>query len=294
MQIRWLQTFVISAKYENYRVAAEKLFIAQPTITVHIQHLEETLGCKLFKRNGRNISLTESGKHYLPYAQRILDSYNDGLESLSSWQQGYKRKLTLAVSPLIAASILSYVIKEFMKEHPHIEVGIQVAESNEISSLVYEQKADLGISRMSAIHPGLDCRTLYKDPIIAVAAHDGGDSETSPPIELKELLRNEVLLTHNHPLYWDDLISRVRMVEPAVRTMVVTQVNVTKRFIEEGIGFSFLPHSSVKRELIEGRILEMHTGRLELPVAYTYLIQKEATEEIEQFITFINRYHFGS
>ncbi|MCF6409328.1 LysR family transcriptional regulator [Pseudalkalibacillus salsuginis] len=294
MHIRWLQTFVIAAKYENYRLASEKLFIAQPTVTVHIQHLEEALGCKLFKKNGRNISLTESGKHFLPYAQQILDSYNGGLESLSNWQQGYERKLTIAVSPLIAASILSYVIKAFMKEHPHIEVGIQVAESNEISSLVYEQKADLGISRMSAIHPGLECKALYKDPIIAVSAHDGGDSETSPPIELKELLRNDVLLTHNHPLYWDDLISRIRMIEPAVRTMSVTQVNVTKRFIEEGIGFSFLPQSTVKRELLEGRILEVHAGMLELPVAYTYLIQKETTEEMERFITFINQYHFGS
>ncbi|WP_261132318.1 LysR family transcriptional regulator [Bacillus sp. Marseille-Q3570] len=294
MQIRWLQTFVIAAKYENYRVASEKLYISQPTITVHIHHLEEELGCKLFKKNGRNISLTESGKHYLPFAHAMLRSFNDGLESLSSWQQGYERKLTLAVSPLIAASILSYIVKEFMNEHPHIEVGIQVAESNEISSLVYEQKADLGISRTSAIHPGLHCVTLYEDPVITVAAHDGGDSETSPPIELHELLRHGMLLTHNHPLYWDDLISRVRMLEPTVRTMVVTQVNVAKRFIEEGIGFSFLPRSSVNRELLEGRILEIHTDALQLPIAHTYLIQKDTNEEIQQFIGFINRYYLGA
>ncbi|MGP4081430.1 LysR family transcriptional regulator [Pseudalkalibacillus sp. R45] len=294
MQIRWLQTFVIAAKYENYRVASEKLFISQPTITVHIHHLEEGLGCKLFKKNGRNISLTESGKHYLPFAHAMLRSFNDGMESLSSWQQGYERKLTLAVSPLIAASILSYVVKEFMNEHPHIEVGIQVAESNEISSLVYEQKADLGISRTKAIHPGLHCVTLYEDPVITVAAHDGGDSETSPPIELQELLSQDVLLTHNHPLYWDDLVSRVRMLQPSVRTMVVTQVNVAKRFIEEGIGFSFLPRSSVKRELLEGRILEIHTDALQLPIAHTYLIQKDTNEEIQQFIEFINRYHLGA
>lgn len=294
MQIRWLQTFVTAAKYENYRLTSERLYISQPTVTVHIGQLEETLGCQLFQKSGRNIALTDSGKHFLPHAERILLEYHDGLHSLSSWQQGYARKMTIAVSPLIAASILSYIVKEFMKNHPHIEVVIQVVDSDEIGELVERKDAQLGISRMKAIQPSLTSEILYEDPVTLVVPHDGGDNDSSPPIELKELLQNEVLLTHNHPLYWDDLITAVRKIEPHVRTMVVSQVNVTKRFIEEGIGFSFLPMSAVKREILEGRVLEVFTHELDLPIAHTYLIQKDSNQETRQFIDFVSRYHLGS
>lgn len=294
MQIRWLQTFIMAAKSENYRLTSERLFISQPTVTVHIQQLEQTLGCRLFRKSGRNISLTESGKHFLPHAEKILEQYTTGLQSLSSWQQGYERKLTIAVSPLVAASILSHIVKAFMNAHPHIEVVIQVIDSVDIGAYVERGEAQLGISRVKAMQNGIFCETLYEDPVILVAPHDGGDDETSPPIDFHDLLRSQVILTHNHPLYWDDLLTSLRQINPQVRTMIVSHVNVTKRFIEEGIGFSFLPVTSVKREILEGRVLEVQTGELKLPIAHTYLIQKDRTEETKQFIEFVGQYYIGT
>ncbi|WP_257352013.1 LysR family transcriptional regulator [Pseudalkalibacillus decolorationis] len=293
MQINWLRTFIVAAECENFRLASEKLFISQPTVTVHIHHLEQVLGIKLFEKNGRNIELTPAGKHYIYHAKKVVQGYNQGLQSLSSWQQGYDRKLTLAVSPLIASSILSYIVKRFMERFPQIEVVVQVYESQEIGNKVMLGDANLGISRIKPIQPELTCEALYEDPVILIAQHDGGDPESSPPIELNDLLRNDVLLTHNHPLYWDDLLTGVRSIYPHLRTMVVSQVHVTKRFIEEGIGFSFLPRSSVRRELLEGRVLEVHTQDVRLPMTYTYLVQKDQSEEVQQFIEFVSRYYLG-
>ncbi|HET7616359.1 MAG TPA: LysR family transcriptional regulator, partial [Bacillales bacterium] len=70
MDIRWLRTFVTAAELENFRHTSEKLYMAQPTVTVHIHHLEERLGAQLFERSGRNIILSEAGKQFLPYARR--------------------------------------------------------------------------------------------------------------------------------------------------------------------------------------------------------------------------------
>lgn len=54
--------------------------------------------------------------------------------------------------------------------------------------------------------------------------------------------------------------------------MVVTQVDVTKRLIEEGLGVSFLPLSAVWRELQERRLWQVPTPGLELPTAATYVV----------------------
>ncbi|EQD62688.1 hypothetical protein B1A_09443, partial [mine drainage metagenome] len=54
-----------------------------------------------------------------------------------------------------------------------------------------------------------------------------------------------------HPGYWNDLLQRLEDEGIHPRTMPVTQVELTKRFVEEGLGVSFLPERSVRRELLE-------------------------------------------
>ena len=53
MDIKWMKTFIVAAKYENFRKASEELFLTQPAITKHIKRLEEHLNIQLFERNGK-------------------------------------------------------------------------------------------------------------------------------------------------------------------------------------------------------------------------------------------------
>lgn len=289
MDIKWLRTFVIAAQYENFRQTAEVLFLAQPTVTIHIKHLEEVIGTALFERTGRNIILTTAGHRFLPHAKLMLDSFDKGVHDLQSWKQGYDRKLTLAVSPLIASSILPSIIRRFISSYPEIEVVVQVMDSVEIGESVSKGISDLGLSRMLPSQSELFSKMLYKDPVILVAPHDGGDIETSLPLDLEEVLQVQMLLINNHPGYWDDLLAELRKHNYRLRTMVVSQVNITKRFIEEGLGVSFLPRSTIRRELMEGRLLEVHTQEIHLPIAATYIVKRKETPEVTAFSTFLDQ-----
>lgn len=53
MEIKWLKTFVVAAKYENLRKASEELYVTQPAVTKHIKRLENELHVELFERKGR-------------------------------------------------------------------------------------------------------------------------------------------------------------------------------------------------------------------------------------------------
>lgn len=290
MDIRWIKTFVIAAKYENYRLAAERLYLAQPTVTMHIQHLEKEMGIKLFEKVGRNVQLTRAGHRFLPNARQLLDSYRNSMTELKNWQQGYEKKLVLAVSPLIAGSILPFILQQFMKNYPSVNVVIMVMESNEIGEAISTGKADFGLSRMKPIQSDVTSYSLYKDPVILVAPHTDGDWE-SPPPDIDYLFEQFALFTHNHPVYWDDLLTEIRSFYPAARTMVITQSVVTVRFIEEGLGFSFLPRSSVQRELLEGRLLEVDIPFLQMPEASTYVVKKYEIQEAELFETFLKDFY---
>ncbi|WP_096187190.1 LysR family transcriptional regulator [Evansella halocellulosilytica] len=284
MNVNWIRTFVTAAKYENFYQTSEALYLSQPTVTVHIKQLEKELGVPLFIRKGRNVALSSYGREFLQHAHAMMETLDDGVTHIERMRQGYNKTLTIAVSPLIASTYLPYWIKKFMKLHREVEVIVRVMESTFISEEVAQGLADLGLSRMESRVLGLTCEKIYEEPVKIVAPHDGGDLESSPPIELDDMIYREVLLTHNHPEYWDTLLIELKSLYRTMRTMKVSQVHVTKRFIEEGIGFSILPRSTVKRELAEGRLLEVEEKNLSLPKAATYVMSKHESEETSDFI----------
>ncbi|CAH2716924.1 HTH-type transcriptional regulator CysL [Neobacillus rhizosphaerae] len=291
MEFQWLNTFITAADCGNFRRTAELLYISQPSVTVHIKQLEKELGTPLFNRVGKKIKLTEEGKRYLVHAKRLLEVYQRGLEDLSSFSQGYTRKLSLGISPLIADTILPYVLKSYTNQYPEVEISIKIIESVDIEQAVLREEIDLGLSCLNSSYPSLICELLYNDRVILVAPHDGRDAESAPPLDEEEVLTTNYLLTHNHPGYWDLLCRLVKSKYPSVRMMKVSQVHITKRFIVEGLGVSFLPTSTVRRELLEGRLLEINCESINLPEANTYAIMKYDHSKQKEFLKFISNYH---
>lgn len=290
MDLQWLNTFITAADCGNFRRTAEILYISQPSVTVHIKQLEKELGAELFQRDGKKIKLTEEGRRYLVHAKRLIEVYQSGIEDMHSLSQGYNAKLSLAISPLIADTILPYVLKSYTRQYPEVEISVKIIESVDIEQAILKEEVDIGLSCLSSSHPHLICQLLSNDHVILVAPHDGRDSESAPPLDEEELLTTNYLLTHNHPAYWESLCSLVKRKYPGTRMMRVSQIHITKRFIIEGLGISFLPSATVRRELLEGRLLEVNCQTISLPEANTYAIMKFDHSIQKEFLKFISNY----
>ncbi|WP_423801025.1 LysR family transcriptional regulator [Neobacillus sp. SAB-20_R2A] len=290
MEFQWLNTFITAADCGNFRRTAEILYISQPSVTVHIKQLEQELGIQLFDRDGKKVKLTEAGRRYLVHAKKLIEVYQGGLEDIHSFSQGYTTKFSIAISPLIADTILPYVLKSYTNKHPEVEISVKIIESVGIEDAVFREEVDIGLSCLHSLHPELISELLYRDRVMLVAPHDGRDSETAPPLDEEEVLTSNYLLTHNHPGYWDGLCYAIKTKYPKVRMMKVSQVHITKRFIVEGLGVSFLPTSTVRRELLEGRLLEVDCQTIHLPEANTYAIMKYDHSKQKEFLEFISNY----
>src|SRR3954464_3671669 len=168
MDIKWIKTFMVAAKYENFRKISEELFLTQPAITKHIKRLEENLNIQLFERNGKTIALTSAGYNFLPHAREIIMKYEKGLGEFESWKQGYKRKLIIATAPQIASSILPSILRSFIDQNPDIEVFINVLKSYEIGEEISAGRADLGLTRIKPIQTNIDCHIIHEEPVILV------------------------------------------------------------------------------------------------------------------------------
>ncbi len=75
--------------------------------------------------------------------------------------------------------------------------------------------------------------------------------------------------------------------------MKVSQSHIVKRFIQNGLGISFLPHSIVRRELLEGRLMKVPFDLFELPKVTTYVLVKKQDDLEKEFIRLLSTHYFG-
>ena len=75
MLFRQLECFLAVARLGNLSRAAEEMYLTQPTLTARLKALEEELGDPLFVRTSRGMRVTEAGREFLPYAERIVGGF---------------------------------------------------------------------------------------------------------------------------------------------------------------------------------------------------------------------------
>ncbi len=86
MELLQLRYFRTAAQLENFSKAAEQHMIPQSAISKTIRKLEEELGCELFHRQGKRISLNENGKQFLARVDAALENLDTGITELQPKQ----------------------------------------------------------------------------------------------------------------------------------------------------------------------------------------------------------------
>ncbi|MEN2766241.1 LysR family transcriptional regulator [Ornithinibacillus xuwenensis] len=292
MDIRTIRTFLLAAEHENYREVAERLFITQPAVTFQIRQLEKDLGGKLFMKDGRNIVLTEFGRLFYQECVEIVSQFDKSIHRMNQFKQGFHKLLRVGISPLFADTILPTIIHRYIEGNPNVEITIKIMESSEISQHIEKGIIDIGLSCL----PGsslVETIQFHEEDVSFVTRHDGYDSESGPVLDAMNLLENNLLFTDNHPVYWNSLTEQLSAKIPSLRTMQVNQSYITKRFVLEGIGVSFLPKSIITRELMEGRLLEVPIDFMTVPTASMYLVYKNKQQLDSEFASYIMNFHYS-
>ncbi|WP_134704755.1 LysR family transcriptional regulator [Ammoniphilus sp. YIM 78166] len=289
MELSWLNTFITAAEEGNFRKTAERLHLAQSTVTLHIQNLEDELETQLFDRVGRSVQLNPTGLGFLEYAKTIMETYNGSVEYVARRLQGYQETIKISVSTLVATTYLPRWIREFRKVSPETEFTIEVTDSRSVVASVINQECDIGIGRIPAVQEQLESIELYNDPIVLVGPHGVG-VRNEREVSTNDIFRENLLFTNNHPIYWDDLLFQLRRHVSNVRTMKVNKVHVSIEWIKEGMGISFLPLTTVKDQIEKGNIDLIPFPYFSLPSAHTYLLtRKNQNQTINSFIELISR-----
>lgn len=120
MNLFYLRYFVALAHIQHYTKAAEKLCIAQPSLSHAIAQMEKELGVPLFEKTGRKTTLTRFGEEFLICAEHTLSTLDAGVESIQRSARG-EGLIRFGLLRTLGVDFVPRFAAEFLKEHSNLE-----------------------------------------------------------------------------------------------------------------------------------------------------------------------------
>lgn len=171
-----LEAFIAVAEEESFGAAADRIRVAQSTVSARVKELEATLGQRLFSRTSRRVSLSPAGETALPKARAALaalDSLRQAVDDVAGIRRGRVRLGIVTGADLPA---LGETLAAFATEFPAVELLVSSAASVELEQAVADGALDIAIVVRTGRSP-LRWQELLRDPLAAV-----GSSSTTDPV----------------------------------------------------------------------------------------------------------------
>ena len=169
MEFRQLEIFRALALELNFTRAAARAHCVQSNVTTQIRLLEEELGVPLFDRLGRSVRLTEAGRRFQPYAERVLNLAEEAKQAAAGNEEP-SGKLTISAADTVLTYRLPGFLHAFQKQYPQVELIFQPLSSMRLQDSLRTGEIDAAFTiDHPANNPALECRTLFFEPIELIA-----------------------------------------------------------------------------------------------------------------------------
>lgn len=139
------RTFVRVVETQNLSRVAEEFGISQPAVSKQIQTLEEMYGVLLLERAGRRLKPTDAGEALYRCAREILKALQKTETVMEDHSESRKGHLLLGASTIPGHYIMPVLIKMFKERAPHINISMQVGDTERIVNKVADKELDIGI-----------------------------------------------------------------------------------------------------------------------------------------------------
>lgn len=253
MQVRFLETFLWVARLKSFRLAAERLFLTQATISHRIAVLEEELSVQLFVRESKGVILTPDGERVREHAERIVSQSHALFQSVGPMRSG-RGKLRIGVIDSVVYTWLTELMSRITAQFPDLEIELT---SDGVRSLGRQlQKGYLDVVfqtdllRLDAV----ENLELARYPMRWIAA---ANSPLNRHYDSLVDLATQRLITYApYSRPHQDLVSLLHLNGiQSPRINCVNSFAAIARLLDDGFGIAAIPPVLVRKELQEGKLV---------------------------------------
>ncbi|MBT4075647.1 MAG: LysR family transcriptional regulator [Gammaproteobacteria bacterium] len=201
-RLKQLKAFCAAAKCGSVSLAAESLFLSQPTVTLQIQALEREMDVTLFERRGPKITLTPEGVVLNQIAHPLVDGI-EGLEESFHAHFGKLEtgELNIAAGESTTLYILPKYIKRFSEAYPGIQIKLHNVTGRDGMTMLRADEADLAIGSMLEVPDDIIYRQSlsFSHTLITPLDHPLANKEN---ITLEDICPYGLILPPRHLATW--------------------------------------------------------------------------------------------
>ena len=151
MTLQQLHYAIVISETGSMNKAAERLYIAQPSLTGAMQELERELGITIFHRSGRGVTLTNDGQEFIDYARQVYHQYETLAEKYAHPNE-LKKKFG------VTTQHYSFAVKAFVEmaksfDTAKYDFAIRESKTREVIDDVASLRSEIGIHRLVRISP---------------------------------------------------------------------------------------------------------------------------------------------
>ncbi len=261
-----MNVFLTAAETLNFTAAARRLHMTQPSVSQHIQALEQHFRTELFVRKGRRMVLTDAGEALVPLARRMVDwslRIDETMESLQGEVYGH---LKVGCSTTAGKYVLPMLLTAFMRMHPQVTAACQVLARRQAVEDLGKGLIHFALASPHEYFGPVEFQSCFSDPIrlIAPLTHPWA---LRGEIEPHELLEADFILREEGSGTLDVAgkgLSDVGIPIDRLRTILTLgNSEAIALAVEEGLGVGFVSQTVISR-LVNERIASIQVKGLNL------------------------------
>lgn len=187
MEIRQLQCFVAVAEELHFRRAAVRLAISQPALSASLAALEADLGFALFFRTTRQVSLTQAGAVFLKDVRQILRNLDAAKRQARDIAHSAVPAIRIGGVDEAIVTLVPTLMARFRQDYPDIHLQVhEVSSSGRNLQALEAHRADIVFIRENVDSDHIECRLLYRQPVMAALPVSARFVTASPHLTISD------------------------------------------------------------------------------------------------------------
>ncbi|HAI70525.1 MAG TPA: LysR family transcriptional regulator [Gammaproteobacteria bacterium] len=294
MPDRRLQVFHTVARLLSFTKAAEVLHTTQPAVTFQIRQLEEYFNTRLFDRTHNRIALTEVGKQVYDYAEKIFEYYVQMENTVKEMTGEINGVLMIGASTTIAEYLLPVLLGDFKMKYPEVHIRLSVSNTEEIVSMVENNRIDLGMVEAPVNNKNLVVELCRLDQLVGIVPPKH-PLATQKAVSVKELVTYPYISREEGSGTRDVIMAYFNQAglsfDELNIVMELGSSEAIKGAVAADMGVSILSHAAIHKELQLGLLNKITLNpTLERPFSFVYQKQKFRLRAIEELLNFSHHY----
>ncbi|MBQ5760989.1 MAG: LysR family transcriptional regulator, partial [Clostridia bacterium] len=169
MHLKQLEVFVNVVKLKSFSKAAEAVYLSQPTVSAHINALEDEMDAKLIVRSTKEVYPSKAGKIFYQYALEMLNLRDLAMQEVKSYSTQVKGTLDIAASTVPSQYLLPKAMPKMVEGYPQLTLSIKQYDSVEVVHRIIDMDAEVGVTGAVFEKSGCEFEPVAKDRLVIIA-----------------------------------------------------------------------------------------------------------------------------